>query len=623
MAFLLVLVGADADSIRIANPNNQNYDSEDPSATLVGADAFNYIVSKSSLGKGYSSFAGKDYVKELENNLQGEKPSNTHLDTSSSGQFDPTKGGQSPVRVYTAAEDISIEERDIFDQKVKELKSKSIHSGAAIPYEAKVFKAIDQGIKLTATAPDGRSGFQNFEIDSSFGIEKANGKHIYPCANLIEFLLQINEQIVLRGNFDLGRDAMIEGGNAIRDGALLNDHSTGRGIDIRHIGKTTSEMMDTMKFGINGDLETNRKALNILLDALATIDESILPDLIVFDDRLAQEFGIVMGGDDYSDPAVNGIIQKKFPNVIKTDFAANTGHRNHIHISFSPQRAGTYLDYTEAGSSSAWSNGSTTGADGLALVSIDELFQSKGSGKDGIIQNKDALYKALIDFGGFKPETAALLMMIPERESSFRPSAFNGCLKTGDYSIGLWQLNYYAESNQRFLEDLIDVRAKINGKIVNKKEKLYKLLFKDHEALKINNKTSAVAKMKEIYEQSGGKFDSGYQCNNASIGAGIQFADPVLFTPIVQVDLIKKFLVNYSGKDWKFFPWGEYAGDHPAYGWIHGLKFKTAVDFYVRNNPGKTEQDLVNHCKKFITNMTRKNSKDNYNAWLNGSVFPS
>lgn len=562
--------------------------------------------------------ATKDYIAQLEQNLQNNSESSDHLDTGTSGNYDSTKGGQSQVRLYTARQDMSQEEIAIFDQKVEELKSKKIISGGPVPFKAKVFTAIDEGIKLTATAPDKRSNFDKFEIDSSFGIEKINGKDLYPCASLIEFLLQINEYITLRGNFDLSRDAMIEGGGIVQNGALLNDHSTGRGIDCFYVGEKNS---NPTYLG-NEKIEVNKTALHTLLKGLSAIDESLHPDLIVFDDRIAEDFGIIRGGDDFSDPTINRIIQKSYPNLIKIDFSANISHRNHIHISFSPQRAGTYLDYVEGQAPSAWSDDSVSGADGLALVEIDELFKGLGNGKGGAIANKDALYKALVEFGGFNAETAALLMMIPERESSFYPPAFNGCLKTGDYSVGLWQLNYYSSSNQKFLEDLIDVKIKVNGKITTKKQKLYKLLFKDHEALGITNVAAAVRKMREVYEQNGGSFESSYQCNNQVSSAARLLADPVLFTPIVQVDLIKKFLKGYSG-DWKFEPWGEYAGDHPTYGWIHGLKFNTAVDFYLRNNPNKKREDLVNHCKKFIPFMKRKNSKDNYNAWLEGQVFPS
>ena len=75
-------------------------------------------------------------------------------------------------------------------------------------------------------------------------------------------------------------------------------------------------------------------------------------------------------------------------------------------------------------------------------------------------------------------------------------------------------------------------------------------------------------------------------------------------------------------RGWYFNAWGEYAGAN-RYGWIRHLKFKTAVEFYVKNNPGKTEEDLIKHCKPFIKNM-RKENVDGiavYARWLAGEVF--
>ena len=71
---------------------------------------------------------------------------------------------------------------------------------------------------------------------------------------------------------------------------------------------------------------------------------------------------------------------------------------------------------------------------------------------------------------------------------------------------------------------------------------------------------------------------------------------------------------------WKFTNWGEYENG-PDYGWITSLKFDTAVQFYVENNPGKTKKDLITFCKPFIRNMIIPASKTNYIQWLNGEIF--
>lgn len=54
-----------------------------------------------------------------------------------------------------------------------------------------------------------------------------------------------------------------------------------------------------------------------------------------------------------------------------------------------------------------------------------------------------ALYNA-----GFRGRALAIMTAIAERESSFNPGAFNNNPSTGDYSVGLWQINYYGNLAQ-------------------------------------------------------------------------------------------------------------------------------------------------------------------------------
>lgn len=266
----------------IQDPNSQN--SKDK---LTGTDAFNQIVASSSLGRTILPYGTRDYLKELAQNLEGGSGSpagsegSEHQDTEGIG-FDPTKGGQSEVRLYTAKEDISAEEANIFEEKVKELRASSIITNATIPFKATVFKDLDKGQKLTTV---GARGAADLEYDSTSGLGNINGKNIYPCASLIEFLLSINSKIILKGDFDLDRGDMTAGG----EGARINDHSTGRGIDVFDIGKNETDMIDLR----SKNIENNRRAFNILLETLAVMDESLYPDLIVFDDRLAAEYGIL------------------------------------------------------------------------------------------------------------------------------------------------------------------------------------------------------------------------------------------------------------------------------------------------------------------------------------------
>lgn len=403
----------------------------------------------------------------------------------------------------------------------------------------------------------------------------------------------------------------------LKTGKTINDHTTGRGIDCFSIGADKANALDLSL----ASLANNRIALNLLLESLNTLDESVLPDLIVFDDRLKEEFGIVSGHDEFgpNNKGANGIIQKKYKNLKKIDFGADSGHQNHIHIAFSPQRAGNYLDYTIADPGSAWGPTTPEGTPGSPeqLIFEPELYESTIDKPDQKMKNLDALYRALIQLGGYKPENAAIFMAIAERESGgFSSAGFNGNLNSGDYSLGLWQINFAPGANEKLLDVTMDFPLLSNGKITTKKAKLLHLVFKDHkelfkdnEKLKLTKIQMATQLMKTIYKDEGER-------------AGRKYADPLVFTPAVQIEILKKFNANYTAKNnWKYTAWGEYSGG-PEYGWITALKFKTAVGFYVKNNPGKTEEDLKNFCKGWIGNMLDSHDgKSVYSRWLNGEVF--
>lgn len=587
--------GSDANNLEIQDPNSQN-----ENATLKGSAAAKMIVSKTSLGKKSLSFGTRDFISELENSItQGSGTTGDNHQDTENFTFDPTKGGQSEVRVITIKEALSNEEAKVYDEKIKEIRDKGIVTSKHVPYVAN-FPQTNVSLKATAARD-----LPSYVSQPDFNFAKFNGQTVLPCASLMELLLVLDSKIVIKGDFSLDRGALISGGKAVVENATLNDHSTGRGIDIGKIGPNDSEIYSTWAKNI----DINRKAFLLLLDTLNAIDESILPDLIVFDDRLATEFGMVTGKFDIDNREVNlnGILQKQYPKLRKINFHPDSGHQDHFHIAFSPQRAGTYQDYVDYDYSSS---GSSTDFDGVATgesTATSEIFRSYINSNEKI-KNRNALYKALIDYGGFRPESAAIFMMIAERESNIGADSFNGNIGTRDYSIGLWQTNFYGVS--AFIERDIEIPVGTPGGITKKKYKAYKLLFKDHDKFspKIVGKDTAIAKMEELTTK------------------GKAYSDPILWTPIAQIAVLKMQVQNYinnkglNRRGWYYSPWGEYGGG-PEYGWITKLKFKTAVEFYVKNNPGKTEEDLKKHCRPFIENMENTAGKTVYNQWLNGQVF--
>ena len=601
-SILTSIGGPDANNLEIQDPNSQ-----DENAKLTGSAAAKLIVSKSSLGKQSLSFGTRNFLAELENSItQGSGTSGSNHQDSSDFPFDPTNGGQSEVRPVTIKESLSTEEAKIFDDKITELKSKQIVSAANVPYKAN-FPQTNVSLKATAARD-----MADYVSAADFNFASFNGQTVLPCASLIELLLILDSKISLRGDFSLARGSsngspvdLVAGGKQITAGATLNDHSTGRGIDIGTIGPNDTELYSTW----NKNIDVNRKAFTLLLDTLNSIEDSFLPDLIVFDDRLADEYGMVskMFEIDNKDANKNAILQKKYPSLRKINFHPDAGHRDHFHIAFSPQRAGTYKDYYEYTGSPDGGSGDFEGVAGGDGGSGSELFKNFINSQEKI-SNTNALYKALIDYGGFRPESAAIFMMIAERESRWGVGSFNGNLGTGDYSIGLWQTNFYGV--QDFIIRDIEVPVGTQGRMLNKKYKGYKLLFKDWNTYdpKVNTIATAVAKMTEFTTK------------------GKPYSDPIMWTAIAQIAILKMQVQGYinnrglNRRGWYFTPWGEYSGG-PAYGWITKLKFKTAVEFYVKNNPGKTEEDLKKHCQPFIDNMIIAAGKAVYQQWLNGQVF--
>lgn len=144
--------------------------------------------------------------------------------------------------------------------------------------------------------------------------------------------------------------------------------------------------------------------------------------------------------------------------------------------------------------------------------------------------------------------------------------------------------------------------------MTKKKYRGYQLLFKDYKTLGIKNKKTALDKINEL-----GK-------------SGKPYSDPVMWTPIAQLAILKMQIQDYlnntvlNRRGFYFQAWGEYAGG-PEYGWITKIKFNTAVEFYTKNNPGKTKEDLQALCQEIPKNMIIPAGKAVYAQWLQGEVF--
>lgn len=532
-----------------------------------------------------------------------------HRDTDESGSVDSMDPGLSEYRLITLKEDLALEEQTVFDQRIELLKATSVESDknyTRVLGEARNFDKDKWPKTITSR------GVSAQELDKTIDYSTFNNKTVLPCASMIECLLYINSKIKVKGKFDLGRGWIYTAGGK---GGNLNDHVCGRGIDIFYVGESEDGLIDLE----SRDLAKHRQALDILLKVLHTMPQNLHPDLLVVHDELAQDYGMQRDGFDIDvrGGPKDGILQKQYQYLKNINFHPDKGHRNHFHLAFSPFRAGNYKAWAmtsilnEVDLNTAIAIGATLppATSPLGSGELAELFKTFTAGT--AVANKDALYRALIQYGNFSPEVSAIFMMLAERESNFQPGVFAS--DSDDYSIGLFQTNYSDTTIARgdigsnsFINRKVTVSSlDSNGIIRNEKIVLWKLILKDWKKLKINSGQEAWDKIKEYRLQGKGKDE----------------IDPRLFQPINQINLVVSYVEAYKTR-WKFTSWGEYANG-PEFGWITRTKFQTAVDFYVRNNPNKNKGNLVAFANNsvFLNSMIVQKSKENYSAWLQGQVF--
>lgn len=382
-------------------------------------------------------------------------PNASHSD-SSSGVYDPTKGSSSEFRLITVKENLSVEEQTVFDQRLEDLKNSAIISNSVYSFTGAGFSRLDKDATIKATDSRDIGADGKLFVSTSEDYSSYNGKTILPCASIIECLIYLNTKLKIRGSFDFDRGWIRAGGGALTEGTL-NDHVCGRGIDITHIGVDESSMIDLTKSN-----EANYKqAINLLLTVLNTMDPSIHPDLLAVDDRLAKDYGLA-GGTYEINPnkgtVLNGILQKQYTSLRKIDFHPDAGHRDHVHLAFGPERAGTYLDWTESTGAQTGSTDSSVDINSQLVKGVptekSELFESFYNTKKKIV-NTNALYRGLIEYGDFSPEVAALFMCIAERESNFGPDSF--AIDSDDYSLGLFQTNYSDTTNTNFINRNVSI----------------------------------------------------------------------------------------------------------------------------------------------------------------------
>ncbi len=361
----------------------------------------------------------------------------------------------------------------------------------------------------------------------------------------------------------------------------VSDHSFGRGFDIDAIGDTVNT-----KINLVTNLDSYRRALDMFLSTLQKLPRELHPDLIIVHDQLASEFGILERGLEDANAAFRTKYKGLSPYI---NFACDSSHRNHIHISFSPQRAGCFL--TPAMADSMGQIKST-----VSSLSVDvnfDKFKSSYFDQPNQSLTPDEVYNLLLSTGIYTAEVSAIFVGIAERESQFKPYALNPNRRTKDFSFGLFQTNLLPAANGTKTFFL---------KYPNDDNVLGLKL-----AYAINPDLSEGDLAKKV------QYEADRTTVDQRIFIPFNQAYMVAVTSQDRKELDKRLKNNKQFDIYMFFPWGDYKG---TYGFINKVKFSTIESVYL--NSGKKIEDLKN--------WIRKNFKNNkpfpyIEDWMSGTYY--
>ena len=553
------------------------------------------------------------------------------------GHYDPTRTTTGTAKPVTIVDQLTFREAALHKTRIELLVATGIvgdFNQLTFTFRATDSAKIAANSIIYLTASKGVLGDGNPRLNTDQNYWKEiDGKLAYVCASMVELLLCIGS--AGSGIYAKGRLGATNGFTGATkdvrgDQGGVSDHTFGRAFDITVVGSSVSDAVELA----SKNIDNYRKALKTLLAKLDTIPEYLHPDLIIIHDELVTEFGIGNGFESDSTTKSAALVTKQYKNLSRINFTGDSGHRDHIHMSFGPARAGSYADWVAEGTSDSIFVDPESGDSPAGNPNdLTELGANFATSQDKLV-NKNALYGALVKYGGYSAEAAAIWMCLAERESNFGVGSFNGQVNnsegvprgTSDYSIGLWQVNFYGVSSLLEIDLVLASLDPVKKTIIKEKGRGYKLIDKDWLANGTKDAASAILKMKEWYKVSLSKGP-----NALGVSEGKIHADSRLWNALTQIFLLEK--MSSGLKDgWMWWNWGEYGtegnvGDaysdskRPPAGWLRGLRFQTAVNYYIANNPGKTVEDLKLWVKKKGTDGRRRSTKEFLDRWLEGYVF--
>lgn len=583
------------DEVKIADP-------DDPTGQkyLTGAAARSEIMKQSVMTTGIAPGGFEATIKAMNATVINSTTLNTGSGSSVSNEYGRTFShsttGYAPAEnaeVYNGGsrqialeENLTEKEKEIYQTKVPELNKKVNFKGSISTFSIN-FNSNSEKQDLK------NLGFEIYQGGTFFGggdgsripVPKeyigTGTKTCYVSAALIELLLQLTNTIYVDGGQGT---RTIVGSNfsaLSAENNSVSDHSFGRGFDISAVGSTLNSAISLVS-----SLDSYRKGLDILLSALQKLPRELHPDLIIVHDQLASELGILEKGLEDANSAVRVKYKGLSPYI---NFGCDSSHRDHIHISFSAQRAGSFLTPAMAESLGQITY-SGLGASGD--VNFDK-FKNSYFNKPNEALSPDEVFNLLTTTGIYNPEICAIFTGIAERESSFRPGALNTDRGTSDFSFGLFQINLLpTASGPRTFYLKYPTEDQVLG---------FSLAYATEQGLSqadLANKVKTTASRSTVDQRIFIPYNQAYMIGVTSQG---------------EVETAKRIKNNTQFYKYMFYPWGDYKG---TYGFINKVKFSTISQVYTGS--GKNIEVL----KTWIRTHFKNNKPFPYiEDWMNGEYY--
>lgn len=412
----------------------------------------------------------------------------------------------------------------------------------------------------------------------------------------MELLLQLTNTIFISGNQGTFRTIIGSNFGALTaENNSVSDHSFGRGFDIDMVGDTPNGAINLVS-----SLDAYRRGLDMFLSTLQKLPRELHPDLIIVHDQLASELGILEKNLEDATAAVRVKYKGLSPYI---NFKADTSHRNHIHISFSAQRAGSFLTPAMIAPVMELPSGEIRTIGNIQL----DLFKTNYFDKPNEALTPDEVMFLLSTCGLFSDEVSAIFVGLGQRESNWRPGALNEAKKNGqgDFSFGAFQCNLLPNAHG---EKTFMLKYNATGQPFEDSVLGYKLAYAVDSD---NNK--ATLKQKVLDKATKATIDKRiFVPYNQAWMLGTTAAGEIQVAKAASGKLIDSYV---------FSAWGDYetkTGPRSIVGSIFDVKFSIVLAAYELK--GKKEDTLKSWIRKKFKNQK---PYDYIEQWMSGTVFNS